>query len=79
MSRTSPSLVLRANGSAAWIQTGFSKVGESLPGVTVAKAQYGRPAVVLAMGMDVEPGSVALAGTTLYWTKGGVAASATLG
>ncbi len=73
------SLVLRANGSAAWIQTSYSKIGESLPGFTVAKAGYGQPAVVLATGTDIDPGSLALAGKTLYWTKAGVAASAMLG
>jgi hypothetical protein len=63
------SLVLRAKGSVAWIQTSFSKVGESLRGFTVAKAEHGQPAVVLASGEDIDPGSLALAGKRLYWTK----------
>jgi hypothetical protein len=73
------SLVLRANGSVAWIQTSFSKIGESLEGFTVAKAEHGKPAVVLATGEDVDPGSLALAGKTLYWTQAGMPASAPLG
>ena len=73
------SLVLRANGSVAWIQTSFSKIGESLKGFTVAKAEHGQSAVVLATGEDIDPGSLALAGKTLYWTKAGMPASAPLG
>jgi hypothetical protein len=72
-------LVLRATGSVAWIQSQFDETGTIQPGLQVVKAERGAAAVVLAEGTDVARGSLALARTTLYWTKAGAPASAALG
>ena len=72
-------LVLRAKGSLAWIGTSFDAQGAVQPGVQVVKAERGQPPVVLDAGLDVARGSLALAGTRLYWTKAGRPVSAPLG
>lgn len=73
------SLVVRSNGAAAWIQTSFDDNGTSLPGYSVVRAAYGQAPVVLDTGTDIDPGSLALGGSTLYWTKAGAPVSAALG
>lgn len=66
-------LVLRADGTAAWI---FEVEERDDQGTTV-RVRYevhrfmGREQVLLDSGTDVEPGSLALAGSRLYWMKGG--------
>lgn len=72
------SLVLRPKGSVAWIQSTFDEGGSTQPGFTVAKAERGRPAVVLDSGIDVASTSLALAGNTLYWMNGPTPTSAIL-
>ncbi len=72
------SLVLRSNGSVAWIESSFDEGGSTLPGYVVVSAARGKGPVVLDSGTDVVPGSLALAGSTIYWTKGTTAASSTL-
>jgi hypothetical protein len=72
-------LVLRTDGALAWIQSSFDANGSTQPGLEVAKAEHGQPAVVLDSGTDIAPDSLALAGTTLYWTRGGKPFSAGLG
>jgi len=73
-------LVLRSNGSLAWIQTSFGEDGGFIhPGYQVVKAERGQPPVVLDSGSDVAHGSLALAGATLYWTKAGKPVSTVLG
>ena len=67
---TVTALVLRANGSLAWIQTGFNEFGNPQPGFQVIKAERGHHPVVLDSGTNVARDSLALAGATLYWTKG---------
>jgi hypothetical protein len=73
------SLVLRANGSAAWIQTSFDEGGSTQPGYSVVKADRGQAPDVLDTGVDIVANSLALAGTTLYWTNGPTPVSAVLG
>ncbi|MDX6689108.1 MAG: hypothetical protein QOG15_565 [Solirubrobacteraceae bacterium] len=73
------SLVLRANGSVAWIQSSFNELGSFLPGFAVVKVQRGQPPVILDSGPTVAPDSLALAGGTLYWTKDGTPSSGALG
>lgn len=72
-------LVLRANGSAAWIQSVFDEGGSIQPGFSVVRAKLGRPPVVLDSGTDVDSVSLALAGSTLYWIKGATPVTALLG
>lgn len=69
-------VVLEANGSVAWITSIFDEFGAVLPGLEVAKAEHGQAAAVLAAGPDIVPGSLALAGSRLYWTQGATPRSA---
>lgn len=64
-------IVVKSDGSAAWI-------------VAPGTSEYQVHAVdksgsrVLASGTNIDPHSLALAGSTLYWRQGGKAESATL-
>jgi hypothetical protein len=66
-------LVLNSRGDVAWIARGKPEDG---PDQVHAVNRSGDR--MLAEGQDIEPGSIALAGTTLYWTQGGRPASAPL-
>lgn len=72
-------LVLRADGAVAWIQASYDDNGSVRPGLDVVAGGAGRTPVVLGSGEDVAPGSLALAGRTVYWTQGGQPRSGTLG
>ncbi len=66
-------LVVKADGSVAWI------VGtDPEDGTYQVHALDKAGNRVLAEGADIAPGSLALAGSTLYWTQGGQPQSATL-
>jgi len=68
------SLLVKSDGAVAWIaQDDF--VGHSSYQVHALDKTGSR---VLAEGPEVEPHSLALAGSTLYWTQGGVPHSARL-
>jgi hypothetical protein len=71
-------LVLTAAGSVAWIASVYDANGEVVPGVQVVKAEYGVKPVVLDSGPDIDAHSLALGGSTLYWTKAGTPRSASL-
>lgn len=73
------SLVLTPKGSAAWIATTFDPTGNILPSYTVAKSERGAPPVALEASADVDPASLALAGSILYWLSAGSARTAALG
>jgi hypothetical protein len=62
-------LVVKRNGSAAWIR----EVGRSYGEVHTFTASGES---VLDSGAGIEPFSLALAGSRLYWTKDGLAATA---
>jgi hypothetical protein len=65
-------LVVKSDGAVAWIvETGFPKEYR-----VYAIDESGTRS--LASGADIDPTSLALAGSTLYWTQGGKPASATL-
>jgi hypothetical protein len=64
-------LVLKPNGSLAFIASTFDSNGAIIPGLSVVKVEHGATPVVLDSGAGVTSGSLALAGTTLYWTDGG--------
>jgi hypothetical protein len=66
-------LVLRRNGSFAWIGSGGGAT-------EVHRLKVGDAAdALLDSGANIEAGSLALGGGTLYWTKGGMPFSAPLG
>ena len=70
-------LVVKSDGAVAWI------VENEIPAQHVP-AEYEVHAVdkagdrLLASGSDIDPHSLALAGSTLYWTQGGKPMSAVL-
>jgi hypothetical protein len=72
-------LVLRPTGSLAF---GAPTVDSQQPvltgGAQVVAVPHGQPPTILAHGPDVAPGSMALAGPTLYWTQAGLPRSAPL-
>ncbi len=72
-------LVLEPSGSLAWISSAYDESGSPLPGLQVAAVEHGGAPVILDSGSDIVPGSLALAGSTLYWTKGTTPQSAALG
>ena len=76
-------LVVKADGSVAWIAEDFER--SSPPTPTSEEAPYfdvyaaDRSGTrLLAAGLDVSPSSLALAGSALYWTQGGKPVSTVL-
>ena len=69
-----PDLVLKSNGSIAWIVDIGSSVGSDRQVVAVDSA--GRR--VLDTGGNIDPESLTISNATLSWTKGGTPHSATL-
>ena len=67
-------LVLKPDGSVAWI---FESVGAGLPGHSVEAADA-NGVRLLATGTEIAPHSLALGGSTVYWTQGGKPYSAPL-
>ena len=69
-------VVVSRRGAAAWIRRDLKTPAD-------VQVQKGEPAAdepaLLDSGPGIERGSLALAGTTLYWTNAGVAKSARLG
>ena len=69
-------LLVKSDGSAAWIVgNGLGDTASTAYEVGVVDASGSR---VLAESSEIEPLSLALAGSTLYWTQGGKAMSAAL-
>jgi hypothetical protein len=67
------SMVAKSDGAAAWIVETGGYVGRYQ--VHAVDANGSR---VLAVGSEIEPRSLALAGNALYWTQGGKPMSASL-
>ena len=67
-------LVLKSNGSLAWIVDIGSSVGSNRQVIAVDSS--GRR--LLDSGGDIDPESLTLRGSTLTWTKSGVSRSASL-
>ncbi len=63
-------IVVKSDGSVAWIVESGSEYQVHAVDKTGSR--------VLAAGTDVDPRSLALTGSTLYWTQGGKPASAAL-
>ena len=76
------SLVVKSDGAVAWIAEDGEVVSPSNPSVKVSafevEAVDASGSRLLASGAEIEPHSLALAGSTLYWTQGGKSMSATL-
>jgi len=76
-------LAVKPNGSVAWIAEDFER---STPTTSTSEeARYydvyasdKSGTRLLASGLNVSPSSLALAGSTLYWTQGGKPESAVL-
>jgi hypothetical protein len=67
------SIVVKSDGAVAWIvASGVARGGNQ---VRVVDRSGSR---VVASGTDVDPQSLALAGSTLYWTQGSKPFSTTL-
>ena len=63
-------IVIKSDGAVAWINHSESQYEVHALDKTGER--------VLAVGSDIDPHSLALAGSTLYWTQGGKPMSATL-
>jgi hypothetical protein len=70
-------LVLRGDGSLAWIVE-TRETESASPRYQVRTSVRGTESTLLAEGTDIPPGSLALAGSTLYWTQAGAPRSAPL-
>ncbi len=76
------SLVLKANGSIAWISQTSGVANPStpqlIPTLTEVYADDSSGRRMIASSTAISPTSLALAGSAIYWLQGGVAESATL-
>ena len=70
-------LVLRGDGTMAWIVE-LRDSAAAPPRYELRSSGSGASSSVLAQGVDIAPGSLALAGSTLYWTQAGAPQSAPL-
>jgi hypothetical protein len=66
-------IVVKSDGSVAWIV----RAGEKLGGIQVRSVDK-TGSHLLATSPEIDPTSLALAGSTLYWTQGGKPMSAAL-
>ena len=71
------SVVVRSDGAVAWIVENLKRSTETSPYYEVHELDKAG-ATVLASGIDIEPRSLALAGSTLYWMQGSKAMTASL-
>jgi hypothetical protein len=67
-------LVVKGDGAAAWV----AQVGTNEGGYRVYSLVASGSKQLLASGSDIAPHSLALVGSTLYWTEGGKPFSAPL-
>lgn len=70
-------LVLRGDGALAWILE-IRDTATAPPRYEVRASVSGTGSTLLAEGADIAPGSLARAGSTLYWTQAGAPRSAPL-
>lgn len=70
-------LVVSPTGSVAWI-VHDNQVPDP-PTYQVWKANRGSAATMLAAGNDIDPSSLALGASTLYWAQGGASHASSLG
>ncbi len=72
---TTTSVVLKPDGAVAWITTGRYPDEPRIPAVYSMDSNGTR---LVATGHDIDTTSLALAGSTIYWTQGGKPFSAPL-
>lgn len=70
-------LVLRGDGALAWIVE-IRDTAAASPRYQVRASLRGTGSTLLTEGADIASGSLALAGSTLYWTQAGAPQSASL-
>ena len=71
--------VVTTRGTIAWVDVGeYPQGGRFAPGKRVRAMAFGGPVATLDEGEEIEPESLALGGSTLYWTKAGAPRSAGL-
>lgn len=68
------SLVLAANGAIAWM----GHIGNSYDVRSSDDATFGTTSRILDQAPGIEPGSLALGGSTVFWTRAGIPQSAKL-
>ena len=71
-------LVLRGDGALAWIVE-IRDSATTSPRYQVRTSLRGTESTLLAEGADIASGSLALAGSTLYWSQAGAPQSSVLG
>jgi hypothetical protein len=72
-------IVVKSDGSVAWIAVdGEHTLGSTLPTTFQVWKIDHTGQHLLAMGTQISPDSIALAGSTVYWTDGGAPSSAPL-
>lgn len=69
-------MVLRGDGALAWILE-IRDTPSAPPRYEVRASVSGTASTLVAAGADIAPGSLARAGSTLYWTQAGAPRSAT--
>ena len=72
------SLVVKSDGAVAWIVQALETVGGQLISNYQVHTVDASGSRVVVSGREIDPSSLALAGSTLYWTQGGKPFSATL-
>jgi hypothetical protein len=70
-------LIVKSDGAVAWISKDEDE-GHPEPAPCEVHAVDGTGSKLLASGSDIEPYSLALGGSTLYWLQGGKPMSAAL-
>ncbi len=71
-------IVVKSDGSVAWIAEDVELSPENSPTYYQVHAVDKTGSRVLAAGIDIDPHSLALAGSALYWTQGGKPTSTSL-
>lgn len=72
------SMVVKRDGSIAWIATAPGGTNQPSYGGSEVYAYDAHGYRLVASGTDIAPGSLALAGNRIYWMQGGVARSSRL-
>jgi hypothetical protein len=71
------SVLVKSDGTVAWLTEDLARMIQANPNLPeihyydVYVAEHAASPRLIASGTDISPGSLALAGDTLYWTQGG--------
>jgi len=69
-------IIVKDDGAVAWVAEQFRAPAAPAEYQVIKVDRYGER--LLASGMDIDPHSLVLGGSMLYWTQGGKPSSATL-